>query len=109
MNAGKMNRRLTLYTRTLTSDAAGGKTESWAVSSKVWAEQLTQTQALRFIGDADRSEDIKVFRIRYNSAITAESYRILYKSLVHDIEGVTEEGIKTALVLTCRAVKGLEL
>ena len=109
MNPGKLNRRLTVQVRTYTRDATGGVTEAWADAYSVWAEMLSHAQEEKLVSDADRSIDIKHFRIRYKSGLAAGTHRILYKLKFYDIEGITDEGITVTQLLKCRAAQALEL
>ena len=106
-NPGKMNRRLTFQTRTLSSDSAGGRTETWVDSFDAWAEMLSHKAAEKVMGEAERSEDVRHFRIRYRSGIGEGTHRVLYKLKFYDIEGVTEEGIQDRLVIHCKALQSL--
>jgi SPP1 family predicted phage head-tail adaptor len=91
----------------MTKDAVGGRKEEWVDSFKIWAELLNHKAAERILGDSERTVDEKNFRIRYQSALTAGTHRILYQLKFFDIIGITEEGIRDRMVLTCRAVQSL--
>jgi len=52
MIAGKLNRRITVQTRTFTRDATVGKVESGATLKELWAEQLNQRQVESALGNA---------------------------------------------------------
>ena len=106
-NPGNMDRRLTVQVKSSSHDAAGGRLESWVDAFKVWAEQLGQKAAERVLSDAERNSDSRVFRIRYNSSIQADIHRIYYNSQFYDITGITEEGIKDRMLVTCRSLKSL--
>lgn len=106
-NPGRLNRRLTVEVRTKTTDAAGGRVESWATAFKAWAEQLKASQAEKVLGDSDRAEDERHFRIRWRDDIDARTHRIAYGGAKFNITGMTEEGIKDHLILSCRNVEGL--
>ena len=107
-NPGRMNRRLTFQSRTMTRDAAGGRVETWADAFDAWAEILSHKAAEKVLGDSERTDDERNFRIRYRSGIAAGSHRVLYQLKFYDITGVIEEGIQDRLVLTCRSVQSLE-
>lgn len=107
-NPGRMNRRLTFQTRTLTRDTTGGRVESWADSFKAWAELVKHDAAEKLLGDSERIDDTKHFRIRWRAGLSAGSHRVLYQLRFYDIQGVTEEGIQDRLLLTCRAVQSLQ-
>lgn len=102
-----MNRRLTFQVRTLTRDGAGGRVESWSDSFDAWAEMLDHKAAEKVVGEAERAEDVRHFRIRYRSGIGEGTHRVLYKLKFYDITAVTEEGVQDRLVVTCRALQSL--
>lgn len=107
MNPGRMNRRLTIQVLTASTDAAGGKVESWADSFDCWAELVTHRGSEGQQADAERAVDRKQFRIRYFSGIAPESHRVLYQLKFYNITGIAEEGIKNRLVLDCHATQSL--
>jgi len=109
MDAGKLNRQITVQTRTFSRDATGGKVESWATLKKLWAEQLNQKQIESTIGSSERNVEDVHFRIRYYPNLVSGTNRVTYKGRTFDIVGIVEEGIRNALVLSCRSVGGLEL
>jgi SPP1 family predicted phage head-tail adaptor len=108
-NPGKLNRRLTVQSRTFTRDATGGVVETWADAYPVWAELVNHSQDEKLVSDADRNIDTKQFRIRYKTGLASGSHRVLYQLKFYDIESVTEEGIRDRLLLKCRAAQALEL
>ena len=108
-NPGKMNRRITIQTRTYTRDASGGVIETWADAYDAWAELVNNDQLEKMVSDADRNVETKQFRIRYKSGLASGTNRILYQLKFYDIEGINEEGIRDRLLLKCRAAQSLEL
>ena len=106
-NPGAMNRRITVQLRTMTKDGAGARTESWADAFKVWAQPVKQSAREAIVSDADRTSDTRQFRIRYQSALTAGTHRIVYQGRYYDITAVDEEGIRDRMLLTCTAIQSL--
>jgi SPP1 family predicted phage head-tail adaptor len=106
-NPGLMNRRLTIQERVISKDGAGGRVESWVDAFKVWAQLVSDNGKESKTAEADRSQQMRRFRIRYQSTLTAGTHRVLYKLAFYDIEGIEEEGIQDRQVLTCRAVQSL--
>ena len=98
MNPGKLNRRLTIQVRTLTKDATGSQSETWADTATVWAELVSQKGREATIADSERSQDTRQFRIRHR-ALTTTGNRLFYQSRFYDITGITEEGIKTTILM----------
>lgn len=107
MNPGKMDRRITIQSRTLTKDAAGGRVETWVDAFDCWAEVVTQKAGEAVTADADRATDERQFRIRYKSGIASGTHRIFYQLKFYDITGIVEEGRQHLLLVTCRAVQAL--
>lgn len=107
MNPGKMDRRLTVQVRTMTKDAAGGRVETWADAFDCWGEVVRHTAREGIAADADRAQEERQFRIRYKSGIASGTHRVLYQLQFFDITGITEEGRRDRLLLTCRSVQAL--
>ena len=106
MNPGKLNRRIVLQVRTVSKDATGSRVETWADSATVWAELVKQTGNESTPADSERFTDSRQFRIRHRSLDPA-NYRILYQSKFFDITGITEEGVKTTMVLDAVATQSI--
>ena len=104
MNPGKLNRRIILQVRTLTKDATGSRVQTWADLTPLWAEQIKQTGKESSLADSDNSQDTRQFRIRYRN-ISEQNHRIFYQSKFFNITGITEEGIKTTLIIDAVATK----
>lgn len=109
MNPGKLNRRISVKTRTLTRDATGGKVEAWADLKELWAEELSQKQVESTIGASERNVEDIHFRVRYYPSLTSGTNRVVYQGRTFDIVGIMEEGIRTSLILSCKSVGGLAL
>lgn len=104
MNSGKLNRRIVIQARTVSTDSMNGRVETWADSATVWAELVTQRGTVANIADADRNQQTSQFRIRYRTINTSDN-RILYKLRFYDIKGITEEGVKNMLLLDAVATQ----
>jgi len=102
MNPGKLNRRIVLQKRTLTKDSTGSRVQTWSDHATVWAEQIKQSGKAAGLADSDANQDARQFRIRYR-AIDATNYRILYQSKFFTLAGITEEGVKTTIILDALA------
>jgi SPP1 family predicted phage head-tail adaptor len=106
MNPGKLNRRVVIQVRSLTKDATGSVSEAWADNATVWAEAVTQKGTEAPAADADRSQDTRQFRIRHRT-LTTTDHRLLYQSRFYNITRITEEGIKTGLLLDTVATQAI--
>lgn len=101
MNPGAMDRRIVIQRRTVTRDALGGVTETWANEARVWAEIPRQTGNEATIADADRGQETRQFRIRHRAVIAADTHRISYQSKIYDIRHIAEEnGRQNRLLIT---------
>ena len=106
MNPGKLNRRIVIQVRTLTADDMGGRVMTWADHATVSAEQVVQRGQESPVADADRTQDNRQFRIRWR-AIASDTHRILYQSKFFDIRNISEEGVKTTLLLDTVATQSI--
>jgi len=104
MNPGKLNRRLVIQSRTLTQDATGSRVQAWADSATVWAEAVIQKGRESTLADADRSQDTRQFRIRHR-VLSSSTNRLFYQSKFYNITGITEEGVKTTLLIDAIATQ----
>lgn len=106
MNPGKLNRRIVIQARTISKDATASRVETWADSATVWAEAVVQRGAEALPADSERFLDTRQFRIRHRT-IDPASNRVLYQSRFYDIRGVTDEGLKTTLLLDTIATQSV--
>jgi SPP1 family predicted phage head-tail adaptor len=108
---GKMDRRITIEKRALTSDAAGGIVETWTDEIKLWAERIDRSGKESFIADSDRAEAGIDWRIRFNPLLRglngASGYRLDYNGLKYDIHHVTEEGRRDGMILKTLTTEGV--
>lgn len=85
-NAGKLKEPVLFERRTLTSDGAGGQTESWATvgGAPAWAAVMPVGGSERYA--SDRTEAIVRLRLvtRYTSALR-ENDRVTIRGRVHNI------------------------
>lgn len=102
MNAGDLDQRVQLQTRSVTQDAVGQDVITWATQATVWA----QVQALRgrefFAAAQVQQEQTLKVRIRYRAGIDA-TWRLLWRGVAHDITGVVPVGRQEMLELMCLA------
>jgi SPP1 family predicted phage head-tail adaptor len=86
MNSGKLKEPVTFQRRTLTSDGAGGQTESWAtISGAPMRAHVTPTSgAERFRSDRVEATVRLRLVVRYVSGLL-ESDRVQIRNRVHNI------------------------
>lgn len=89
ISAGDLNKRLSLQTKTITTNAVGEEEEAWTTLATVWAGQklLTVKDVNRQQGQKDQAE-IK-FIIRYRKDVTT-AMRVLYRDQTYYITGTEE-------------------
>lgn len=106
INAGKLDRRITLQTATQTRGAAGGFTSSWVDTATVWAEYMPQGGREFRAAGALHAETSVLFRIRYRAATTADM-RISFGGALYDIISIAEEGRREALLIQAKTATGV--
>ena len=72
MEAGKLNRKITLQIKTVIFDTDGYRTETWADVATVWAEMITTGGKELYAAQRMNDETNAVFRIRYRSDLNAD-------------------------------------
>jgi SPP1 family predicted phage head-tail adaptor len=98
MRAGRLDRRITIQSKTEVIDVYGQRTLTWATFLTVWSDPIEklggeQTQ------DNNRSTKRMVdFRVRWNSTITNEM-RILWESEFYKIEDIKEISRQEGLII----------
>ena len=102
LNAGALDQRVTLQSRSVVTDAYGQDTITWVDIATVWA----QCQALRgreFFAAAQvqQEQSVKV-RIRYRADVDQKT-RLVWNGINHDITGVIPVGRKDFLEILCMA------
>lgn len=107
MDAGTLNRRITLQSRAITQDSTGGQVATWVDVATVWAsiepaagKELLTAQSLRL--DAPRTITLRWQRAFANPQAMA-ALRIKYGTRLFDIISSTDEHEEHRwLVLLCR-------
>lgn len=90
MEAGKLDRRITLETHTTTREKSGQVISTWGSPQEVWANVRYQTAREVFQADQLSALQTVVFTIRYQPDIAAAKMRVQFDGLAYDIKGVTE-------------------
>ena len=106
MNCSKLDRRIVPQLRVVSRDATGSRVETWTSQPAIWAEKVKQSGKESTIADADRSQDMQQFRIRFRN-INSTDYRVVYQSKTYDITGITEEGRSEWLLLDTVATQAI--
>ena len=105
MNAGDLNKRITLQRLVPVDDGEGGFAETWTDYGTVWANVSPVTQRQRDVYDQTQSEISHKITLRYRSDVLPTD-RVTLNGRVFEQEGppvnVKEQGVW--LQLLCREV-----
>ena len=95
MQAGKLDRRIMLESKTQTRNTVGGAIETWSTYANRWASHRELKANAAISGDVkDRlfyGEGDTVFVIRYDELVNA-NMRLTYNGKIYAIEAVREFG-----------------
>lgn len=105
MEAGKLDRSVTIERATTTRSRTGEKTRSWStVSSNVPAQVEYPSTRQTLSGQQVASEVDATITVRYRDDLTPqEDLRIVYNGRAYRIKGVRELDRKVGLRLDCTA------
>ena len=105
MQAGPLDRRITIERATVTLDAFGGEDLIWLTLSVLWASMTPISDGERFRSD-ERAADITtrfvVRRSNLTKTIDAKD-RILFEGRIYQIYGVKEIGFRDGVEITASA------
>ena len=100
MEAGKLDRRITIQQATVTRGAGGGETRTWANLATVWAN-VRPMSGREFTAGQQLGEVTTTFQIRYRSDVV-EKMRVSYDSKTYNIRAVLpSEDRKRFITLAC--------
>ena len=101
LQAGKLDRRVTLQTNGPTQDTTGQPIESWTEIDEVWAE-VVPLRGREFLAAQQVNADVTTrFLIRYRSDV-GPADRVLYDSVGYDILSLTEVGRQEGLEILAK-------
>lgn len=103
MQAGLLNRRITIQSPSATQDEYGQLTPQWDDLIHTWASIRAATSKEVFAASGFTSEVSHIITIRYRPAVTIRSkYRALFNGRVFNIQTVTDpDESKAQLKLLC--------
>ncbi|MFT0533932.1 phage head closure protein [Castellaniella hirudinis] len=94
MEAGRLNRKITIQKRTQVQDESGQPKDAWTDVAKLWAWVKTQTGMGSLRNDQAGSVSMSLvaysFRIRYRPSVT-DDMRVVYGGLNFDIKQVRHD------------------
>lgn len=105
IEAGKLNRRITVQKRVKTRDSDGYETESWVDLRAYWAEIITSGGKEFFAAQRFNEETTALFRLRYTSAITTDTRIRMghrYFDIIPPLNDVN--GLRSELLITTKEV-----
>lgn len=89
MDAGKLDKRVTLKHMTLTQGGTGEMTKTEAEYATVWAQLLEQRLSEVFASGADQAAQTRVFRVRRRADVL-ETDVVTYKGVDHEVTAIRE-------------------
>ncbi|WP_041694468.1 phage head closure protein [Agrobacterium tumefaciens] len=104
INAGKMDRRITIERQTEIVKPSGDVVRAWATVAVVWAEIIQQSATEFFTGFGEAETGSIIFRIRYMPGITTAD-RVSYNGNAYGLKEIKEIGRYEALELRGEVLK----
>lgn len=102
MQAGKLDRRITIIGKTISRDDYGAEIVSWATRETVWARYLPGGGNERFAAAQVYAETQGRFQIRWRTDVTTDN-RILFDGKEWDILDVCELGRREGIEMKAKA------
>lgn len=105
MDAGRLDRRVTLVRRKSGTNAFGEPVDEWDALATVWANVTPVSDGERVRAGETLSSKLSRFIIRWSSTVSTvdPKDRINYDGSVWDIQGVKEIGRREMIELTASA------
>lgn len=91
MQSGKLDRRITIATLTITRDSHGGQVESWTTLATVWAAAVPWRGSEAVHADQVTALAEFRFQLRYRTDFDAKA-RVTFDGVVYDIIRIDEIG-----------------
>ena len=101
MEAGTLNKRITIQAPTKVSDGMGGFTETWTDVATVWAKKWT-------VSSSELTADMQVNMVRVQKfcicyrSVLLPSWRIKYGTTYYNITGIDPDEKNEFIYLTCK-------
>jgi SPP1 family predicted phage head-tail adaptor len=96
MQAGRLDRRITIEQKAVTRGPSGTEKKTWTTLAKVSAEVRPKTGREVFTAGQVAGEADTLFRIRWRTNVTVEN-RIVFDGRKYDITSVAEMGRRQGL------------
>ena len=102
MQAGKLDRRITIERSIETKDALGGIVYQWLPFKTVWAAALPISDGERWRAQEVAADVTTRFQIRWGAGVTAKDW-IVYEGRSYDVKGVKEIARREGQEITAAA------
>jgi len=102
MNAGTLDRLISIQALTTSQDEYGGVTETWTELAQVWARWLPGAGSERFAAGSVHAETQGRFHIRWRADVTPQ-HRVAWDNKSWEILDVTEIDRRDGLELRVKA------
>jgi SPP1 family predicted phage head-tail adaptor len=108
MKAGKLNRQITIQTKTLAVDADGYSSESWADTMTVWSEVLMSGGGEFYAAQKVNAETNALFKVRHSTTIDDGSRaqrRVKFGTRYFEILNIVDpDGMRDVLNISAKEV-----
>jgi SPP1 family predicted phage head-tail adaptor len=100
MDAGELDRRVTIQRQTETDDGLATVPGSWADLVTVWAKLMPVSGQEKLAAAQNSSFSLRRFKIRKPSIVLTTKDRLVFEDDGHDIADIRQDG-RAFLVLEC--------
>jgi SPP1 family predicted phage head-tail adaptor len=101
VNAGTMDRRVIIQTKTVVVNSLGEPVETLVDVATVWANKRNLTARERFTAQQILAEVDTTFKIRYRTDVTPHAV-VICEGITYDVQAVLEIGRREGLELQTR-------
>jgi SPP1 family predicted phage head-tail adaptor len=98
MVSGRLDRRITIQSKSVVKDSYGQKITTWGTFLTVWSNPVQRDGREQTADDNRTTLRPVTFRVRWNSTITNEM-RVIWEGDYYKIEDIKELGRKKGLMI----------
>ena len=106
MEAGRLDRRITLQSPTTVQDSFGEPIITWTTEADVWAKRLDLRASERFVHQQTTATVETVFTIRYRAGVSPAWRVVDEQDRIYDVLGLREPDRRRSLELLCKTQVG---